>query len=407
MKALLLAGTMLMASPAFAQQAATATQSEEQALRTELRSARERIDALERRLQLLEEQSATSAAPARPSGAAPATAPEQVGQAPVDFDRSPEIAVLGDQGAVITRAGEITAELGLDYTRADRNRAVFRGIELVESVLIGVFDINESRQDVLGASVGLRYGLTDRLELGVRLPLIHRSDQSVITPIAGSTPDDQAASIDNSAKRTGIGDLEATLRYQLTRARPGSPFFVANLQLVAPTGSSPFDVNRDETGRASQAATGSGFWGVTPSVTAILPSDPVVLFGSLGYTRNFADDVDTIIPPVRILRVKPGDSINASAGIGIAFNPRVSLNLGYAHSYAFGTRTTTQLLDPPTGDDGIRSNQSRALQIGRLLFGVTYRLSNTASFNWGVEIGATEDAPDVRTSIRLPITLAR
>jgi len=31
--------------------------------------------------------------------------------------------------------------------RADRNRAIFRGIEVVASVLIGVFDINESRQD--------------------------------------------------------------------------------------------------------------------------------------------------------------------------------------------------------------------------------------------------------------------
>lgn len=59
---------------------------------------------------------------------------------------------------------------------------------------------------------------------------------------------------------------------------------------------------------------------MSPSVTAILPSDPAVLFGTLGYTGNFARNVDTIIPPVIIERVDPGDSVSASVGIGVALN---------------------------------------------------------------------------------------
>lgn len=388
----------VVGQPAVAQSDTPAT------LRAELVAAQARIDALEKRLAAIEASPpAVSQTATRPD--VPSAPIERVGEAPVNFDRPPEIAVLGDQGAVITRAGQLTGEFGLEYARADRNRAVFRGIELVESVLVGVFDINESRQDVLTAALGLRYGLTDRLEIGGRIPFIRRSDNSVLMPIAGSTADDEAASTDSSARDNGVGDLEMMLRYQLTRASADRPFFVGNIQLTAPTGTSPFAVPRDSRGRALKAATGGGFWGLGPSITAILPSDPVVLFGSVGYTYNFARSVDTEIPPVRIIRVKPGNALSASAGVGLAFNERTSVNLGYAHTWGFGTETTTELLNPgPNGSEPSIAT-ARDLQIGRLLFGVTYRLNNQTSVNWGVEVGATEDATDLRTTLRVPITL--
>ncbi|MDT0575624.1 transporter [Croceicoccus sp. F390] len=330
---------------------------------------------------------------------------ERVGQAPEDLDRPIELAVLESRGSVVTRKNQLTGEFQLDYARADRNRAVFRGIELVEAVLVGVFDINESRQDVVTASAGLRYGLTDRLEIGARLPFISRSDTSIVAPISGSTNNDAAATIDSSVDAQNFGDLELTARYQLIDGRNGSPFVIANLQGVLPTGTDPFAIPRDELGRAVRASTGAGFYGIAPSVTAILPSDPVVLFGTLGYTFNIGKDVDTRIPPVRISYVDPGDAISGSAGIGISFNQRTSINLGYAHTWAFGTRTRTSLLEPTPQQPGEIETTSRDLQIGRLLFGVTYRLTNRTSFNWSVEVGATEDATDLRTVLRLPLVL--
>ncbi len=330
---------------------------------------------------------------------------ERVGEAPEDTDRPIELAVLDSQGSVVTRRGQLTGEIQFDYARADRNRAVFRGVELVEAVLVGVFDINESRQDVLTGSLALRYGLTDRLEIGARLPLIYRSDTSIVAPVAGSTNNDAAATIDSSVKGSGIGDVELTARYQLLDGGKGSPFVIANLQGVIPVGSDPFSISRDELGRPSKAATGAGFYGITPSLTAILPSDPVVLFGTLGYTFNLGKAVNTVIPPVRISYVDPGDAISASAGIGVSFNQRTTLNLGYSHSWAFGTRTTTSLLEPGPNDPETRDLISRDLQIGRFLFGVTHRVTDRLSVNWSVEVGATEDAPDVRTTLRIPIVL--
>jgi hypothetical protein len=330
---------------------------------------------------------------------------ERVGQAPADEDRPIELAVLDGAGSVITRRGQLTGEVQFDYARADRNRAVFRGIELVEAVLVGVFDINENRQDVLSASAALRYGLTNRLELGVRVPVIHRADTSIIAPISGSTVNDGAATIDNSVKGTNIGDIEVSARYQLTDGREGVPYLIANLQTVIPTGVDPFAVPRDELGRARRAATGAGFWGISPSLTAILPSDPVVLFGTLGYTFNLGKSVNTQIPPVIINYVDPGDAVSASAGIGISFNQRATINLGYAHSWAFGTKTRTSLIVPTPQWTGMRMTTSRDLQIGRLLFGVTYRVTDRTSLNWSVELGATEDATDLRTVLRIPTVL--
>lgn len=352
-------------------------------------------------------QASAPGVPGDPAGVQQAPLPplERVGQAPADEDRPIEVAVLDSQGSVVTRAGQLTGEFQIDYARADRSRAIFRGIELVEAVLVGVFDINESRQDLLTASAALRYGLTDRLEVGVRVPFVYRSDQSVVAPIAGSTNNDEAATIDSSVTGRNIGDIELTARYQLIDGKRGQPYIIANLQGVIPTGQDPFAIPRDTLGRPTRAATGAGFYGITPSLTAILPSDPVVLFGTLGYTFNLGKDVDTRIPPVRISYVDPGDSISASAGIGISFNQRTTLNLGYAHSWAFGTKTRTQLIEPTMAWPGDRETTSRDLQIGRLLFGVTYRLTDRASLNWSVEAGVTEDAPDVRTVLRLPLVL--
>lgn len=398
--ALLLAGAAIPA-PAFAQDTI-------ESLRAEIAAQRAQLQRQEERLSALEAQMRSAAASPRAAAAPTQTAQapvETVGAAPGDLNQMPQVAVLGDQGNVITRAGQLTGEISAEHQRADRNRAIFRGIELVESVLVGVFDINESRQDILTAALGLRYGVTDRFELGVRLPYVYRSDASILAPIAGSMTDDAAATIDNSAKGNGIGDVEVSARYQLTRARAGRPFLIANLQGVFPTGSNPFDVPRDGNGRPLRAATGAGFYGISPSLTGILQTDPAVLFGTIGYNYNLARNVDARIPPVQIDRVNPADAVFASAGIGVALNQRTSFNLGYAHTWGFGTRTRIRTEDAQGNLGPPMTTTSRDLQIGRFLFGVTYRVNDRTSVNWAVEVGATEDAADLRTVIRVPIVI--
>ncbi|HEU4649991.1 MAG TPA: transporter [Croceibacterium sp.] len=419
----LLAPTAFALSLAFAP-GVRAQASDEASLRARLDAA---IAQLERQQQQIDSQAhelaelrrmldaqAQAALPAAPEALAvppgssqPAPVPlERVGQAPEDEERPIELAVLRSEGSVVTRRGQLVGEAQYEYARADRTRAVFRGVELLEAVLVGVFDINESRQDLLTGSLALRYGLADRLEIGARLPYVYRWDTQIRAPIAGSTQDDAAATVDSSVDGRGIGDLELTTRYQLLDGGRDRPYVIANLQGVIPTGRDPFGLPRDRLGRALDVATGSGFYTISPGFTVIMPSDPVVLFGTLGYNWNFGKSVDTNIPPLNITYIDPGDSIEASAGIGISFNQRTTINLGYAHNWAFGTLTRTVPIDPPAdGSSGLRETVSRDLQIGRLLFGVTYRVTDRASLNWSVEVGATEDAADVRTVLRIPIVL--
>lgn len=396
--------------PAFAQSPVSTRAemiAEVQTLRQDLTAARQQIALQETRLIALEAQLSQQAVAAQsPSQPDVQTGRlERVGTAPESFDRPLELSILGMQGSVVTRRGQLTAEAQFEYARADRNRAVFRGIEVVESVLVGVFDINESRQDVLTAAGTLRYGLTDRLEVGIRVPYVYRADASILAPVAGSTSNDGAATIDRSATGNGIGDIELSARYQIASAKNGWPFLIANMQAVVPTGTDPFAVRRDEFGRALEASTGAGFYGVSPSLTAILPTDPGVLFGTIGYTYNIPGIVNTRIPPVQIDRVDPGDAISVSAGLGISLNQRTSFNLGYAHSWAFGTTTHTRTVSTAGVLGDPVTTRSRDLQIGRFLFGVTQRINDRASINWSVEIGATDDATDARTVLRIPLIL--
>lgn len=343
-----------------------------------------------------------------PASAQPAGQVEEVGARPEETERLPDVAVLADQGGIITRAGRLTIEPNFEYARADRNRFVFRGIEVPQSVLIGVFDINESRQDILTATLATRFGLTNRLEIGARVPFVYRDDKAVLVPLVQNPPQSGVGTIDTSADGSGLGDIELSARYQLTNANGGWPYLITGVQVIMPTGEDPFEVPRDALGNATKAATGAGFWGVAPNLTMLFPSDPATLFASAGYTFNFGKDVNQRISDALIERVKPGGAPNATAGIGIALNPELSVSFAYAHTWQFATKSRIR---PISTSDGVETigdpitSKTRDLQVGRFLFGIGYRVNPRTTISWTVEMGATDDASDLRTTLRIPFTI--
>jgi hypothetical protein len=393
--------------------------------RASLEQQRKALDQQEARLRKLEEKlGATNSAstPAVPTAgvttkdavattsSAPAPGPspssvESVGEAPAEPDRPPPVAALGDQGGIITRRKHLTLEGDFEYAHADNNEVIFRGIEVPQSVLVGVFDINVSRQDILTAALVSRYGVTNRLEANVRLPYIYRTDASQLPPVDSSSQ----MSVGNqsaSAHAFHLGDAEFGLRYQFTDGRDGQPFLIGGLQVLTPTGTSPYYVPRDTLGNPTRSATGAGFWAVEPTVTALLPSDPAVLFASLGYTYNFGRDINRLIGSSFIERVKPGGEPSFNLGVGISLNPRTAVSFAYAHTWSFGTKTDAKVQDASSGTPMLGNsmqNTARDLQIGQLIFGITYRFSEKRVFNWNVQIGATNDAPAVVTTFRVPV----
>lgn len=317
------------------------------------------------------------------------TIPDQpVGEAPPqsrNIERQVE-AVPEGQG-VLTPRGRFVLDPSIEYTGASTNRLVFRGIELIPGIQIGAIEASDADRDTIIATVAGRYGLTNRLEVEGRVPLLFRKDR---IQVVQQREEQITREID--LEETGVGDAELSLRYQLNQPKPQSPIWVAGLRVKSDTGTSPFEVPFDEFGVATGLATGSGFWGVQPSLSFLLPSDPVVIYGGAGYLWNIERDIDRQVGDTFVGNVDPGDAVNASVGFGFALNPRFSFSLGYRHNYIFSTKTEL----------GDTIQESDDVQVGSFNFGMSYRLAERQSLNLGFQFGVTEDAPDVSIVARIP-----
>jgi hypothetical protein len=323
-------------------------------------------------------QETTQMLPDSPVGEAPP--PEPTVQSKVE-------AVPEGQG-VLTPAGRMVLDSSFEYTSSSTNRLVFRGIELVPGIQIGLIEASDADRTTLITTLGARLGITNRLELEARIPALYRWDR-----IEVAQQRDEGIVRTIALKERDIGDLEFALRYQLNRPRGQNAIWVANLRVKTDTGKSPFEVVYDEFGVATGLSTGSGFWAVQPGINFLLPSDPAVIFGSVGYLYHIPRNIDREIGGAFIGRVDPGDAISGNLGFGFALNPRFSFSMGYRHSYIF----------PSTQEIGNSIERSNRAQVGSFTFGMSYRLSPRQSVNFGFEFGATADAPDVAVTVRFPL----
>lgn len=315
------------------------------------------------------------AAPQGPVGEAPAEAPPVV------------VAAVPENQGVLTPVGHGVIEPALRYVHGSSNRLVFRGVEIVTGVQIGVIEAADADRSTLSPSLAARYGVTNRLEIEAVVPYVRRSDR--VTTLAQR---DETISRTLSLDGADLGDIEVGARYQLNRSRPGRPVFIASARYKSDTGVSPFDIARDEFGVATGLATGSGFQGVSAGLSFLYPTDPAVIFGGVSYLHNRARNIGKTIAEVEVGEVDPGDALSMNAGFGFALNPQFSFSLGYQHTYV--DRTISQL--------GGTRQKSEPLQVGSMMFGWSLRLTPRLTLNNSYEFGATADAPDVSVVFRLP-----
>lgn len=323
---------------------------------------------------------------AQPVSMAPPQGP--VGEAPPE--QPPATAAVEalpeGQNALLGR-GRLVIEPAIEYSRSSNNRLVFRGAVIAEGIQIGLLEANDTARDTIVASLAARYAITDRLEVEARVPYIYRNDR-ITTLSQNSTQTTHTFELNGG----DVGDLEVSARYQLNEGRNGAPLWVASARVKSDTGRGPFDLARDAQGVATELATGSGFWGVQGGLSVLYPSDPVVLFANVGYLYNIERDVDRTFGSVTIGNVDPGDSISGGFGMGFALNPRFSYSLAYSHSYVMETETEL--------NDTVQ--RSAALQVGTLQFGMSFRATERTTVSTSVNVGVTNDAPDVSVGLRAP-----
>lgn len=382
-----LATAVFASASATGGQQATA-QEEIQQLKRDIEAQRKQLESQQKRIEQLEVQGITGRGtdPGPPAVAQPGqAAPTQVGKPP-DTSRPPEVPALTDIRGVLTPRNTIILEPSLQYSHSTSNRVAILGFTIIPAIAIGLIDIRSVRRDTLIGAVAARYGVTNRFEVEAKVPYVYRHDATLGRQIGAPAVTD---TVFNASGR-GVGDIEFAARYQLNQPGPDRPYYVAGLRFKSRTGKDPFEVETDAiTGQQRQLPTGSGFYGVQPTFTAIFPSDPAVFFGNVNYLWNIKRDVGSGIG-----EVDPGDSVGFTVGMGLALNEKASFSIGYDHATVFRTRQNRVLIP-----------NSTTVQVGTLLFGLSYRLTAKTTFNFTLGAGLTEEAPNVQLNFRLPMTL--
>jgi hypothetical protein len=327
-----------------------------------------------------------------------------VGRPPSEASRTPQVAPIFESPGVLTPRGQLVFEPSIQYAYSSSNRVALVGYTVIPALLIGLLDVREVKRNTATAAATFRYGFDNRLELEAKVPYVYRSDSAVSRELFTGTATERA--FDTSGK--AIGDVELGWRYQLNDGGVEKPYYIAGLRFKSRTGRDPFQVVTDcaqrcvgenvtGTGLPLDLPTGSGFYSMQPSLTWLLPSDPAIFFGSFSYTHNFKRS--NVYRTVRngekefLGDVKPGDVFGFNFGMGLALNEKASFSIGYDHASVGRTKQGGQVLPG-----------SVRIQLGTLLLGYSYRMSDKRTLNVSVGAGLTRDTPDVTLMLRMPFS---
>jgi hypothetical protein len=350
-----------------------------------------------------------------PSSSAPVAAAETadaqdgaqqrpVGRAPESDERPPEVAPIFSEPGVLTPQGKFVIEPSYQFAYSSSERVAIIGYTIIPALLIGLIDARQVKITTQTAALAMRYGLTSRLEVELRVPYVAAHTDTISREIFTGSATDRVF----SASGNGLGDVEGTVRYQFNNGGADHAYYIGWLRFKSRTGRDPFEVTTDcvqrciqnttGTGLPLQLPTGSGFYAIQPGMTWLYPSDPVVFFGNLSYMHNFPrDNVDRrLVGGVEehLGKVEVGDIYDASIGMGLALNDKASISIGYDQSFLGVTRQNGQTV----------AGSSRSV-LGSLLLGGSYRFSDTRTLNFALGVGVTRDTPDVTVTVRMPITL--
>ena len=198
---------------------------------------------------------------AAPQGSQPATAPtpatqeaEENRQKEAEETKRLTELYLRNQN-VFLRKNEVMIELDTFYNRNSQQNLI--------PVTGGVALVQTTRRFVDNTIIA-RYGfLTDGLEVDLIAPVFVHAEV-----------ENNFGTETTTQEENGFGDLAAAIRYQVWYERGNRPSLVLDVEGKSRTG--------------GNGLLGTGTWNAGGGVTLIKSIDPVVFFGRIGYTYNFA-----------------------------------------------------------------------------------------------------------------------
>lgn len=393
-------------------------QGEQAALRQELDELRQRYEAqqnalmvLERRLRQLEARPPLAARQTPGSGstgliasAAPPPAQSSGGYGVGlrdDSDQSPSTEALYQEASGFFGGGGFSLEPGLTYTYYDTRQLFLNGFLALDSIFLGNLGIDQINAHTWTFDLTGRYNWGGRWQFDANLPFITRNTTYESAGAGGST-----AVFSDATVRAGprLGDVSFGLSYKFMDETPSRPDMVASLRVKAPTGKDPYGIKVEQTSGNTNLSvpddlpTGNGVWSITPGVSLIKTIDPVVLFANASYTFHKTESFSDISPQADARvpgKVKQGNYLQLGVGMAFALNERMSLSMSFSQLVSRHSRIK------PDGGSWQKVDGSNA-NAAYFNLGMTYALTDRLTMVPNLSIGLTPDATNFSLSVKFP-----
>jgi hypothetical protein len=214
------------------------------------------------------------------------------------------------QSTVLLAPGQTQFDYGVIYTWQENGFPVLLSDQTLDQAHL--------RSRSLLVPFGLRYGLTERAQAFVNVPV-------------GWGHAELADREQHDAHATGgVGDVLFGANFLLREGFCGAADIVGTFGAIAPTGEHPF-------GPLPTASTGVGFWSVYGELLVIHTLDPAVVFWGVGYRHHFERELSG-------RRIQLGEEISYQVGSGFAINDRVTFSSALLGSVFTDTRVDDRIL---------------------------------------------------------------
>jgi len=270
-------------------------------------------------------------------------------EATEEEEREKEEDILSAAGRqyVLLQKGRLGVEYKLDYS--------YFAYDAVREQNI----IEHNSQHNITNTFTIEYPLKDNLSVEMAVPFIYKYDK------VGS---------DNSKDVSDFGDVDFAVNYQPFKSGARLPSIIFRTVLTCPMGRDPYDINPD-----TELSTGSGGYSLQGSMSVSKVVDPIMVFGSLGYTyKHPIDDLDYKLGSYTLERYERGDTVELSMGIGYSLSYVTSLTIGYSYAYSFEDKRFFKEAQSQTYETRTQSS---------LNIGTSWRLSKKLRMNMSLGIG--------------------
>jgi len=393
-----------------------------EALKQELRELKQRYEAqqnalmvLEQRVRQVEETPAApppkrlTKSPSTPAkgaqtvaSGAPGSSGSSYGQSlKDDSEPAQSVSNLYDEASGFFGGGKFSVETGLTYTHYDTRALTLNGFLALDSIFLGNINLDRIKADNWTLDLTARYNMDQRWQFDINVPIVYRESTYSSGGAGGAGPVTSDATV---TRDPALGDVNVGIAYKFLDESENLPDAVVTLRVKAPTGKDPYGIKlvEDPTNNnlsvPESLPTGNGVWAITPGISLVKTFDPAVLFASLSYTYNMQDSFSDISPQVNSKvkgDVKLGDSWQIGGGIAFALNERMSMSFSVTDQFASKSK-----IKPDGGDwQSITNSDYNAANFN---VGLTFAATDNLTIVPNLSIGLTEDAPDFSFSLKFP-----